>query len=546
MVSAMSVPNATAFTTSGRVDAEALHVYLADYRDVSWVIHGLLYGFSLHYDGPLRKPSRMLFSRFASSAEKQAALMLIGKELTLGRVLGPFPEVPFAEYLPHRIFLVPKPEAPIPFRLIHDFSNPKSTALNSFVADIWKTVKYPSVDLAADHIIDLKRGALLAKLDILDGYRNLPLRREDWPLTVFAIDDSFFVDTRLVLGASAACQCFQRFSLALRWIVCDRFPTVRCVVLIDDFLFIGASADESNLREAFAFFARLCDVINLPLNRKKTVSPTTCLTYLGVELDSNRFEARLDLAKLERLRSCLDHALSVDTLTKKEIESLVGLLQWSCRVLRGARAFLRRLIDLGSDLAKPKDSISLTTEVKEDLQIWKVFIDNFNGVSFLLYRDIFTCDDLVFSSDSSGSFGYGVLCHPSWAYGAWSKNWLPFPIHLKEMFAIFLGISLWKEKFRNVKLQIFCDNAVCCNVLNRQTSKDKFLLFFLRKIVLLCLQLNLVIRATYIPSKQNRRADLLSRNQVVTFLQESPTFSATPTEIPFSLQPDTVLSDFLN
>ena len=526
-----------------RINADVLHGHLSDYFDVAWVIEGLLYGFTLHYEGPDLLPSKILISSFKSPDEDLAVQQMIAREVRLGRILGPYRTPPFSNFLMHKIFLVDKPAADPPYRLIHDFSHPSKVALNSYIPHHWRTVQYPSVDHAVEHILRCRQGALLAKFDILDGYRNLEVRPEEACLAVFAVSDSFYVDQRLVLGCSSACKTFQRFSESLAWIVAHRFPEVACLVLIDDFLFISSSDDKVIHRQAFDFFQFLCSDIDLPLNEKKTVHPTTCLTFLGIELDTVAMEARLDAEKLTKLRSAVDNALLTTRITKKHIERLVGLLNWACRALRGARAFLRRLIDFDVQLREIHVVSCLPPDVIADLLVWKSFLDHHNGVSFLIYVDLVSCSDLNFSSDSSGLIGYGVLFKPAWSCGLWPEAWLHLDIQEKEMFAVFLGLHLWEHRLHNTKLIIKCDNRVCCDVLNAQTSRNRRLMFFVRKIVLLSLRINLIVRAQYIPSSANRGSDLLSRNRIAAFREEFPEYESSPVDIPLALLPENLNVD---
>lgn len=45
--------------------------------------------------------------------------------------------------------------------------------------------------------------------------------------------------------------------------------------------------------------------IGVPLKQEKTVYPTTMLTFLGLELDTNDMEIRLPIEKLQKIREKL-------------------------------------------------------------------------------------------------------------------------------------------------------------------------------------------------------------------------------------------------
>ena len=76
------------------------------------------------------------------------------------------------------------------------------------------------------------------------------------------------------------------------------------------------------------------------------------------------------------------------------------------------------------------------------------------------------------------------------------------------------------------------DNEFLVHVINKQTCKDKALMFFVRKLVSICLYHNIVFKAKHIPGTHNSLADALSRLQVQTFRQLAPAMDPLPTEIP--------------
>lgn len=49
-------------------------------------------------------------------------------------------------------------------------------------------------------------------------------------------------------------------------------------------------------------FLRFMQQIGVPLKQEKTVYPTTMLTFLGLELDTNDMEIRLPMEKLQKNR----------------------------------------------------------------------------------------------------------------------------------------------------------------------------------------------------------------------------------------------------
>ena len=70
------------------------------------------------------------------------------------------------------------------------------------------------------------------------------------------------------------------------------------------------------------------------------------------------------------------------TVTLKELQSLIGLLNFACTVVAPGRVFLRRLIDLTKGIQKPHHHIRLLKGAKSEILIWLRILEDFNGKSF--------------------------------------------------------------------------------------------------------------------------------------------------------------------
>ena len=80
----------------------------------------------------------------------------------------------------------------------------------------------------------------------------------------------------------------------------------------------------------------------------------TVLQFAGITLDSVRQEARLPEDKRCAL---LQNFQARRSVRLKELQSLIGLLNFTCLVVVPGRAFLRRMIDLTKGVNKPHHHI---------------------------------------------------------------------------------------------------------------------------------------------------------------------------------------------
>ena len=100
----------------------------------------------------------------------------------------------------------------------------------------------------------------------------------------------------------------------------------------------------------------------------KCVGPSVCLTFLGIEIDSQNMEMRLPADKLARLKETIQQWRGNKNCTKRDLLSLIGQLGHACKVVKPGRIFLSQMIKL-STVAKQLDHhIRLTHAFRADLE----------------------------------------------------------------------------------------------------------------------------------------------------------------------------------
>ena len=120
----------------------------------------------------------------------------------------------------------------------------------------------------------------------------------------------------------------------------------------------------------------------------------------------------------------------------KELESLIGHLQLTYKVVPQGRSFLRRMINLLCAFRGDDHPIRLNQEFFLDLAWWQEFLQSWNGCSFLQYPKWAPLPDFGVSSDASGALGYGAVFQGHWFSGAWLPTQVSQSIEYKELFPI--------------------------------------------------------------------------------------------------------------
>ena len=243
-------------------------------------------------------------------------------------------------------------------------------------------------------------------------------------------------------------------------------------------------------------------------------------------------EARLPRDKLEKIRTLLAQHTRKRKIKLKDLQSLLGLLNFCCKVVVPGRCFLRRLYDLTKSVSNPSHRITLTKESRKDLKAWQIFVDNFNGKLLLQEHRWVTSDSLHFYTDASGTFGYGAVFKTHWFYGPWQDHQLSNGITWKELFPIVLAIDTWGPLLQNKCITLHSDNYAVVYILNKQTTKNACVMHLVRRFVISCMKYNLLIKAVHVPGKFNQLPDALSRFQIAKSHSLAPWMDEKPTPVP--------------
>ena len=89
-----------------------------------------------------------------------------------------------------------------------------------------------------------------------------------------------------------------------------------------------------------------------------------------------------------------------------ELPSLIGTLQFTCKVVLLVRTFLQHAIDLFKGAMRRFYYIGLNKKFFRDLDMWKVFLSKWNGRSLSLESTSAPPLDLELYTDAVGFGGY--------------------------------------------------------------------------------------------------------------------------------------------
>ena len=499
------------------------------------IIAGLTSGVDIGFVGD-RATSRScanLKSALQDPAVERMVTGIIDADVALGRKAGPFTHPPFEVFSISPIGAVMKGGSWDDIRVIHHLSYPHGgDSINMNTADEY--VRLGSVDRACDLVVRCGRGCFLIKIDVKDAYKLVPVRPQDWHLLGFRWRGKYYYERTLPFGLKSSCRLWELYATALHHFF-ERALSRRCVVhYIDDFLFVIEQLGDA--RAALTTALALCETLGVPISASKTEGPSTALTFLGIRLDTQAMRISLDDGKLAKLRSLLTDWEGRRTATKKELQSLCGVLCFACKVVRPGRSFLRRIITHMTGMGAAAGSRPIPDSVRLDVRWWADHAATWNGHS-MLYEAEWRQAPLIELYTDACEDGYGAKFGDRWLYGRWSPQQLraarrgdstKLSMPYLELLALVLAASTWGHLWSswNITFRSDCMPVVHC-IASRSSPVERSMAL-IRVLQSIAARHSFDFACSHVAGVTNVSADALSRGDLITFKRDTPQHQPRP------------------
>jgi hypothetical protein len=196
--------------------------------------------------------------------------------------------------------------------------------------------------------------------------------------------------------------------------------------------------------------------------------------------------------------------------SRKELESLLGILHFVSSCVRQGRVFVSRLLNILRGLSD-KGKTPIPLESQSDIAWWERFLPSYSGVS-MMYIERWSKPDSVLASDACLE-GCGAWSGKEVFHASFPRFIIRLNLHINalELLGIVVALKVWGYKLRGKRMLVKCDNQTSVAVVNSGRAKDKFLQDCLRELAYISAIGEFEIRAVHIPGVQNRIPDLLSR-----------------------------------
>ena len=509
------------------------------------ILHAIEFGAPIEFEG-----NRMMVrssENHGSLAEHSAAVRaIIQADVAAGKKAGPFDSPLLADG--RTISVSPlgavTKTGSTKVRVIHDLSFPRvgGTSINAGIDNPYLPIS--SFGHAARAVVALGRGCLLIKLDVEAAYKQVPVDPKDWHLLGFMFEGKFYYERVLPFGLRSSCRLWDMFAAALHFF-CENLlgmSSPKFVVhYVDDFLFVvqsvdGGAAARSMLEGALA----LCKLLGVPMSEKKTEGPTTCLTFLGIELDTVAMEARLSEERLAELRRLCVGWQSTTHASAQELQSLAGKLNFACSVIGPGRIFMHHIFTHIShilDLSTARRfKVLLPRTVLEDIAWWVEFLPQWNGKSLLYDLAWENAPDIHLSTDAC-EYGYGGYFQGQWFAGRWPPHILALAARntklsmpFLELLALVVAAGTFGHLWARKKITFHCDCQPAVDAVRGQGSRRPQQMHLIRTLARIAIANNFDYNAIHIPGLTNVIADELSRaGDSVKFRAMCPNAQVHPT-----------------
>ena len=168
----------------------------------------------------------------------------------------------------------------------------------------------------------------MAKIDLKNALRLVPVRPEDWNLLGIQWQDQFYIDICLPYGLRSAPFLFNQLANAIHWSLQHNHGVHHVLHYLDDFFTAGSSGTKECSDNLQAMLS-LCNNINAPVKTSKIEGSSTRLTFLGIVIDTENMTASISPERKADLILLIQSLMKKDKCTKHQLLSLVGKLSFA-------------------------------------------------------------------------------------------------------------------------------------------------------------------------------------------------------------------------
>jgi hypothetical protein len=380
--------------------------------------------------------------------------------------------------------------------------------LNSHMATV--SFKMESLQSALDMVVP---NGWMAKVDLKDAYYAVAIAPESQSCLAFHWLGRVYQFLRMPNGYN---QAPRKFTKLLKPVAADfRARAIRTCFYLDDVFLTGDTEVSTSADLAYAR-NRLTSLGFVLNDKKSSVAPSQSLEFLGFKINSRDMTLCIPEEKRLRLRETARRLYNSDlSPTVRDLASLLGSLQAADPAIRTARLHYRslqrqKIVALRST-KNYMSPVALGSEARKELSWWLDFLSEERPVPIRSQPENPAAPIEIFTDSSQVM--WGGFCSGEGVQGSWGPKLRNLHINELEILAAQRVLRHFAENLREQTVVLHVDNKTALAYLRKMGGTRNPRLNHVALETwswLLERKLDLVLQ--YIPSKENRAADLMSRS----------------------------------
>lgn len=296
-----------------------------------------------------------------------------------------------ADWVVKHLEPLPTPKGKRTWRIIHD--------ARVGVNDRGEPPPTGDNDTLRAFVRQLRPGYFMFTEDIKGAFKTVTVIPHQTVLNACSFEGRVLVDSTLVFGTNRSPGAFRAcVADPLQWLaehMAEREGLGQQGALLRKFVDdnFGAAPTKTHATAMHGCFLRACSTLNIKLKEEKSSGVVQAMRLLGLDVSTTEGKVTVSCPKekIEKIRDTLREAERKREISVKELESVLGMIQFVAVSIDGASVFSGELLGCLRNIprspgkgARGKPSVQLTTGMTEDISFWCAFAEEWNGVEQIL------------------------------------------------------------------------------------------------------------------------------------------------------------------
>ena len=257
--------------------------------------------------------------------------------------------------------------------------------------------------------------------------------------------------------------------------------------------------------------------LGLNIAWEKCIPPTLILTWTGTTFNSIKMVMSIDAEKVQEALDLVQHYVSQEVMSLKEMETLQGKLLYATKLSVPARKFLNRVLAFRRCLPEV-GSLQIPLGVKDDLN-WQIqFLHAYNSKAIIRSR---LSPSQYLYTDASLTGGGALFEDNAYFAVSWVSPVTDWELSITglEIFTVLLAFRAWQDQLQGSTVQVWTDSEVTVTTIRSGKTRNDFTAACLRELWMICALADIDVLVSHISGSDNVLADMFSRFNTTSKLQ---------------------------